>query len=50
MRCVCTAAESNKSRVMWFSILESLVLIGASVLQLWIVRKWFPGKVRRSGV
>ena len=44
------AADSNNARVMWFSILEALVLLGASTLQLYIVRTWFPMKLQQSGV
>lgn len=47
---VCAAAESNNSRVMWFSLLEACVLVGASAMQLYVVRTWFPALVKRSGV
>ena len=43
-------AESNNSRVMWFSLLEACVLVGASAMQLYVVRTWFPALVKRSGV
>lgn len=44
-------ADSSNSRVMWFTLLETAVLLGASALQLYVVRTWFPAKqLGRSGV
>ncbi len=41
-------AESNNSRVVWWAIVESALLVGVSVTQLVLIRKWFSDQVLPS--
>ena len=44
------AAESTNSRVMWLSLLESVVLLTISGFQLFYIRNWFSDTDRRRRV
>lgn len=41
-------AESSNTRVAWFTVFESLTIIGVSVGQLVMVRKWFSKDLGRQ--
>ncbi|KAJ1549796.1 p24 complex component [Nowakowskiella sp. JEL0078] len=37
-------AESTKSRVLWWSLIQTTIVIGVSVFQVWYMRRFFEVK------